>query len=174
MRIRYALILLTGFSSCSNSKEEKPVAPGAYFDLPTYFRNEAKRLETQSPKIVKTVSLNDQTEQKSITIKDWKRELSVFIEADINKASWRGAFATKITDTSTIYSTNNEKIAVKRLEIGKRSGHISSIKITLKNDNDLYTAQDELLYFPDSLYKVRKVQKVRLMDKKTFEVVGKF
>lgn len=173
MRAFCALLWLVILSSCQFKGEEKN-GPTLYFDLSGFFKSEAARLESRKQPIDKSVGLDGKMERKKLVITNWEREFSAFIDADINKASWRGAFQVQQTDSSKIYTSNSEKIDVKRVEVGTKNGKISFIKIQLKNDNDLYHSNDELNYFPDSLYEIKKIQKVQLMDKQRFDVRGIF
>ncbi|MDQ8053817.1 MAG: hypothetical protein REI78_12360 [Pedobacter sp.] len=123
--------------------------------------------------VEKTVSINGSKEQKKLKV-DWDREFGEFIEADINKASWSGMFAFSASDTSETYISQSDKIPVKQLEIKKNGNRIRSIKLIIINDNDLYRSHDTLSYYPDTLYHIIKSQKIKLMEQKRFEVVGRF
>jgi hypothetical protein len=188
MRLPYLLIFILAFTSCQQKAKEKSKNL-TYFDLAGYFKNEAKRLSRINRPIGKTVWIDGKSEQKIIKIKDWEKELAVFIEADINKGSWKGAFkksesyfmmlptrysSTSRHDTTITYTSNNEKIPIKTLKIVKQGNEVFSIQIFLHNINDLYTSQDSLIYFPDSLYEIKKVQRIKLMDEKKYIVKGEF
>lgn len=160
-------------ASC-NIKEQEKINVKTYFDLEEYFNKEISRLSKANPTINKTVIVNGQAEYKKIKISDWKQELSSFMSSDINKASWRGSFKTTVSRSLKTYTTNNPKIPVKKLEIIYKNNNVFAIKIFVKNVNNLYTSQDSLSYFPDSLYQIKKVQLIRLMDKKKYQVTGVF
>ena len=187
MKIFAICFLLISCASC-NLKEKETAKVNTYFDLESYFKNEAKRLGLSTQTIDKTVSINGKTENKTVTINNWERELSAFTEADINKASWRGAFKKTVTEeqisldeksghhllaqTITTYTSDSEKIPIKKLEMMKVAGKISYVKIFIQNANDLYTSADSLSYYPDSLYEIKKVQKIKLMDEKRYGIRG--
>ncbi len=77
------LFLLLLFGCIDKAKEQRPEL--TYFDLKGYFDREVSRLSKSNPVITKSVKVNDSTEAKTIKIGDWKRELSIFYDADINK-----------------------------------------------------------------------------------------
>jgi hypothetical protein len=162
------------FCTSCNIKEQEKINVKTYFDLEEYFNQEILRLSKLNPTINKTVIVNGQAEYKKIKIYNWKQELSSFINSDINKASWRGSFRTIVSKNLITYTTNNPKIPVKKLEIIYKSNKVFAIKVFVKNVNSLYTSQDSLTYFQDSLYQIKKIQLIRLMDKKEYQVIGKF
>lgn len=159
--------------SC-NLKDKEKAGTKTYFDLEGYFKKEAIRLSKTNPIINKTVLINGKEEQKNINIKNWEQEFKSFIDADINKASWKGSFNETIVEGLTTYTSISDKIPVKKLEISLEKNRLTSIKVYLTNANDLYTSQDSLSYYPDSLYQIKKTQHIKLMDTKQYRITGKF
>jgi hypothetical protein len=189
MRLSFFFLFIVLFISC-NSKEREKSKVKTYFDLEGYFKKEALRLSKKNRPILKTVWINGKSEQKTITIKNWEKEFGVFIDADINKASWRGSFK-KLTKEKnkerveggsyilssnelTTYTSNSNKIPVKKIEVIRAKGKVRSIKVYIYNSNDLYASQDTLSYFPDSLYEIKKVQHIKLLEEKKYQIVGEF
>lgn len=166
-------ILVLGLFSCVK-RENQSTGTLLYFDLKGYFEKEANRLQQAKPTVNKQVLSKGETEQKAIQIANWKSELAVFEAADINKASWRGEFTIKPLGDGISYTTTNEKIPVKKLEIFKTGNKITSIKIYKSSENRLYLAKDTLIYYPDSLYMVQSAQKIKLLAPKTYRIVGNF
>jgi len=161
------------FMSCCNTEQQK-VQPQQYFDLKGYFQQEAARLNKTKPLVLKTVSVNDSTESKKIRIADWNKELANFSDADINKSAWLGSFKVEKSGQQEIYSSNDDKVLVKKLEISQKNNKIASIKILLNTSNYLYHSTDTLAYFPDSLYEIRKTQQIRFLSGKKYRVKGTF
>ncbi|WP_343534092.1 hypothetical protein [Pedobacter sp.] len=166
-------VLVLCLFSCVK-REHKSAGTLLYFDLKGYFEEEANRLQKNTPLVSKQVFSKGETEQKSIKITNWKNELAVFEAADINKASWRGEFDIKQLSNGISYTTGNEKIPVKKLEIFKAGNQITSIKIYKSSENRLYTAIDTLIYYPDSLYMVQSAQKIKLLAPKVYRITGTF
>lgn len=158
------------FISCNMQPDEQQKNTKAYFDLKTYFRKEAERLTAADRLVTKMVSINDSSETKSLKITDWKKELSVISDADINKASWKGAFLIKRKKNLLIYSTSDEKVNVKKVIITYKNDKPSGFLLLLRTRNSLYTSTDSLSYYPDSLYTVNKTQDIRFLSKKRYKV----
>ncbi len=173
MKLIIFSFLIVFISSCTQ-KEQNKVQIKSYFDLKGYFEKEADRLNKTKSKINKSVAINGETEHKIVKIEDYKAELSSFISSDINKASWKGAFNIQKKGNSTIFSTSNEKIPIKKLEVQYVNNKIRFIQILIETDNILYHSIDSLTYFPDSLYEIKKIQKIKLLKEKKYVVVGKF
>ena len=172
MRKLFCFFLILA-SSCT-LKEQKMDGTGVYFDLTAYFKKEAARLSQSNLSIDKTVTVNGSQEEKKIKIDDWEKEFQSFISADINKASWRGSFKLEQDSISETYFTENEKIPVKKVEIAYRGDQIFSIKIFIINTNYLYVSNDSLSYYPDSLYQIKKTQKIKLLNEKKYSINGAF
>ncbi len=173
MRLAGIGLLILLLSACAQ-KEQKKAQSETYFNLRSYFEKEAERLNKLNLQLDKLVAIGEDVEQKKVNIKDFNRELSTFINSDINKASWRGAFTVKKERNLELYTTENEKIPVKRVEIQYQNNRIRSIKIDIATENILYRSTDRLTYFPDSLYEINKIQKIKLLKEKKYSVIGKF
>jgi len=169
--IFFLVILLA--TSC-NLKDKERANVKTYFDLEDYFKKEAIRLSKLNPIVDKTVFINGKEEQKSVKIKNWEQEFKSFIDADINKASWKGSFNEDTTGNLKTYTSHSDKIPVKKLEIVLKNDKPISIKVYITNANDLYTSQDSLSYFPDSVYQIKKTQHIKLMETKQYSITGKF
>lgn len=162
--------ILLLFISCNTQTDEQQKETEAYFDLRAYFRKEAERLTAAAPLVTKTVSINDSSETKSLKITDWKRELSAISDADINKTSWKGVFTIEKKKNLLVYSTNDEKVSVKKVVITFKDDMPSGFLALIRNSNALYTSTDSLSYYPDSLYRLTKTQNIRFLTKKKYKV----
>lgn len=169
--ILYSFIV---FCSACTLKEQDNLSAKTYVDLAGYFKKEALRLKQNNLPIDKMIMVNGKMEEKKLSIADWEKEFDSFISADINKASWRGAFKTAKNNNVTTYTSNNDKIPVKKVEVAYHDEKIIAIKIFVTNTNNLYTSKDTLSYYPDSLYEIKKVQSIRLMSEKKYQITGKF
>ncbi|WP_316785449.1 hypothetical protein [Pedobacter frigiditerrae] len=167
------LVVLLGVS-CNLKEKEKASVITTYFDLAGYFKKEAIRLSKENPSLNKTVFINGKEEQKNINIKNWEQEFKSFIDADINKASWKGSFNIAKSGGQTTYTSHSDKIPVKKLEVSLENNRLTSIKVYITNVNDLYTSQDSLSYYPDSVYKIKKTQHIKLMATRQYSITGKF
>jgi hypothetical protein len=169
---RVFFCLLIACCAACNLKEQEKINAKTYFDLAGYFNQEATRLTKKDIFIDKTVVVNNQTESKKIKV-NWLNEFNSFISSDINKDSWKGSFKIIKNDNLNSYLADNDKIPVKKIEIGYRNQKVAFIKIFVVNTNSLYTSKDSLSYYPDSLYEIKKTQQIKLMSKKEYRVTGK-
>jgi hypothetical protein len=170
---KYAFVFLMLASGCSNP-EQAAVTESNHFQLKAYFSKEAKRLQQLNPEIKKTVVVNGKSETKSLKIASWEKEFSAFIDADINKKAWAGAFQKRVNNTSEVYTSNNEKVPVKSVLIQKANDKVTGVVILVTNKNYLYTSSDTLSYYPGKQYEVRKRQQIRLLDEKKYRITGIF
>ncbi|NQX37245.1 hypothetical protein SAMN05421820_103787 [Pedobacter steynii] len=171
--------LLCGFLlllcySCGDSTVAGQKNAHIYFDLKGYIEQESNRLNRSNPSVHKTVMVNDSSESKEIKIKDWKKELSAFSDADMNRAAWKGLFQVKKSGEKEMYTSDHKKVPVKELIITRRSGQLYGLQLFIRNSNTLYTSADTLSYYPDSLYEVKKTQNIRLLSTKNYRITGKF
>lgn len=176
MRYNHLLcgFLLMWCFGCGDSTVTTQKNTHSYFNLKSYFEQEVLRLNCSNPKVSKTVTVNGSSESKELQIADWKKELSVFSDADINRAAWKGLFEEKKSTDREVYTSNQAKVPVKELTVIKRNGQLYGIQILIRNSNSLYTSADTLSYYPDSVYEVKKTQNIRLLSEKNYRVTGKF
>jgi hypothetical protein len=165
------LLLLLG---CDSGTDERQKSASLYFDLKGYFEKEVNRLTKASPVVRKTVGINGSYETKTLKIADWKRELSSISNADINKASWRGAFRIIRSENKVTYRSDDRKVPVKELCVFYRGNIPSGFLVLIRNSNALYTSSDSLTYYPGSLYRIKKNQQIKLLSKKNYEITVKF
>ena len=147
-----------------------------YVDLQGFFSAEASRLNAQKPKVLKTVGINQKSEQKLLkkTI-DWEKELSVFKEADINKPAFKGMYQISKLPNKTLYTSLNKKNLVQRIEVDwNLAKKPSGIRIFQLTKNMIYCATDTLSYYPDSIYSIHKKQEVRVLGTTVYTIEGKF
>lgn len=171
----YLLLLL--LFGCQDKTEQKQKKELTYFDLQGYIETESSRLSSMSQYITKTVSVNDSSETQKLRVGDWNKELEIFKDADINKAAWKGMFKVDKLAGTTHYTSNDEKIPVKKLSIFYKNGDVKNLKglqIIISNSNMLYESRDTLIYYPDSVYQIRKSQDILLLSKKNYQITGKF
>lgn len=168
------IIISCIFLSCKSEQNTNQTSD-AYFSVDSYMNKEIQKLTQTSPKVLKSVSINNSTEEKSVNIEDWKKELEMFIAADINKADWRGSFKVQKNANQEIYNSTADKVFVKSLIINlDATKQVRQILAIIKRDNLIYSSQDTLLYIPDSLYQIKKSQKIKLMDERKYSVTGRF
>lgn len=158
------------FISCSSSgtSETAPV----YFDLLGYFNQQSSQLHTRKMEVEKTIQKNGVKEQQHIQNINWKQELSLFMESDINKPSWSNSYATEHAGDTLRYITRDTTLLTRKIELIGAPKAVREIHIHNRVSNPLYTSDTHLSYFADSLYRMEKVQTVRFTGTNTYVVEG--
>jgi hypothetical protein len=170
----FLLLTVLFFGGCNSSAPEKQRSVLEYFDLKGYIGKETRRLRQLNPEVDKTVMVDNVVEHKKLKIANWQKELSVFSDADINKSAWKGLFRLHKAKDSETYISDNEKVPVKSLVIRYKAGRIYKIEVLNSSSNILYTSNDTLSYFPDSLYGIKKTQHIKLLNEKNYRITGRF
>jgi hypothetical protein len=171
MRNGVFLFLLI-LSACSAPPEK---AADTYEDIRGFFEAEAIRLSKADPTVKKTVARNDATETRSVSNIDWKTELSLFAESDINKPAWQDSYKVTVSDTSITYVATDTTLKTREIQISKGpDGNIRRVSIQNNTHNMLYASVEYLVYIPDSLYQIRKEQTVVLVGSNTYLVKAIF
>ncbi|MBL4654343.1 MAG: hypothetical protein JKY33_00790 [Bacteroidia bacterium] len=134
-----------------------------HFDIEKYFKEQINQLTADNYTLNKTVYHNDANESKSFQIVDWSKELNIFKDYNINKASFIGKYTIDTVidnNTKTIqYIASDSALALKQLSIIFDNDIIVEISFKKSSDNFLYNSLQELTYFPLKGYKVSGKQK---------------
>jgi hypothetical protein len=144
-----------------------------YFDIEGYFKSETARLKKLNHPVFKTVMHNNITESKIVHINDWQAELSLFSESDINKPAWEDGYTIQNTSNAIFYRAKTFDLKTQLIVINKSGNRIKWIYIYNKiPKNLLYQSDESLSYFPDSVYIIRKDQKVRFLQANHYRIAG--
>jgi hypothetical protein len=175
------MLLLQACSSNSNPSPASDQKGNRYYDLKSYFEKEIARLNESNPSVVKTVSLNEEQEQKETDISDFSKELLIFSEAHINKVSWWGKYAGDTTyyDNGRIrkivYTAKEEELKTKSVRISfSEKGELDSLFILNTTDNPTISTYQELIYVPQKKYEIFSQEKVALSKDRKVKVEGVF
>lgn len=164
------MILATCLVSCR--PDIKADASQKYFDVKGYFTASAARLAKLNPTVTKMVDHNRVNETKTVKIANWQQELDLFIASDINKPAWRNSYTVTADDSVTIYRSTDKTLKTYQIMIKRDKQKIKWILIFNYTKNILYSNTEQLTYYPDSVYKIDKVQQVRLIGRNVYQVHG--
>jgi len=169
-----AASLVLGFAMLVYLSACKPhIENNGAFDLSGYFKKEAARLKKVNRPVKKTVSHNGVTETKTVHIANWEQELGLFIDADINKPTWRSNYNVTDEDSLLAYRAKDSTMKVSEILIKRDQQKIRWILIYTKTPkNYLYTTTQKLVYYPDSIYYISTRQDVRFMGRNNYRVTG--
>jgi hypothetical protein len=171
-----AMMLSFCFPACKPDIKETN-----YFDIKGYFTADAAKLHRLNPFVQKTVIHNGISESKKVKIDDWGRELDLFIGSDINKPALKNSYTVVDDSNFLIYKAKYPELKMREMIIKKDRGKVKWILIYNKTPPNkflglkipsLYQTTEKLTYFPDSLYLIEKVQKVRLMGFNHYKIQG--
>lgn len=169
----FAGLLLTGIALFCLPACKPNIQKGDFFDLKGFITKDAARLDTLNPAVEKTVYHNGVTETKAVHISDWKSELGMFIDADINKPSWKSSYEVNSEDSLLVYRAKDKELLVQHLDIKHAGQKVLWILVYTKVSNMLYNTTQKLTYYPDSLYAIEMVQHVRLNKTNVYKIQGK-
>jgi hypothetical protein len=158
--------------SCKQAedKAQKPV----YIDLETYFKSEAGRLSKKKNLVNKTIRQNGTSESKNKIEIDWLNELSLFIGSDINKPAWKDSYKIIQNNLELSYIALDSNLRTKEIHIQKDlKGNLNQIYIKNVNKNRLYESMEGLIYIPDSVYSIKKEQRVLLLGDNSLFIEAK-
>ncbi|WP_229208816.1 hypothetical protein [Dyadobacter luticola] len=156
-----------------------------YYDLKGFVENQIVYLEEKKPEVSKTAVLNGKSEQIKTKDIDWKKELELFVQADINKPSYRISYNVSRRDSAEYeYKLKPEMQAtVQYLKIVTDSvvNQPVYIKAILKSENRIYKSEKTIELrcaqinnlWQVSSFSVDGYQKLIFTDKKSFHITSK-
>lgn len=124
----------------------------SYFDLPTFIDAQINNLKKKGQWVRKHVRKDGHEHIIERGDIDWKEELDLFIESDINRPAWRGEFKVDTIDLEReyviTYKSENKEIPVRNVvvTIDKDSGQCLKITVDRRSKNFLYQS-DQSIYF---------------------------
>jgi len=153
----------------------------AFFSLKKFFAGEASRLRRDRYRLNKTVVYESTTEKHIVRVGSWEKELGIFADADINKSAWIDKYRTTSTGVKTSYLALDSSLKVKSITISRgiknaasADGGVQLIRINLSTRNFLYNMSEQLSYLPDSGYRVQRMQNIKVLGRKTYDIQAAF
>jgi hypothetical protein len=164
------------FSSCDELKMKPQAHTNQYFDMVGFVQNQIILLEKTPCTLNKSMTSNDlkqNTETKTI---DWKEELGLFLEVDINKPVLRDMYLVNESKNFVEYIATDSKYKVQYLSIKGSPENPTEITAFLTDENQLYQTKKELqLKFDNKKlvsYKIAGQQKIIFKDALTYSMVS--
>ncbi|RDB02347.1 hypothetical protein DVG78_29160 [Runella aurantiaca] len=156
-----------------------------YFDLKGFIEKQISELNKRKPLVNKEMSLDDKQEHKQTNEIDWRQELELFTQADLNKQAYQLSYTISQPTTSTYVYTlkSGETLPVKSLKIvlDEVSKQPKLVEALLQEENRLYDSEKKLQLTctmrPEGVwlvktYEINGFQHLTITDKKTFSVKG--
>lgn len=174
-------LLLPILVACSPETAKKAAN---FYDLKSFVESQAKVLNQIKPLTTKVVEAEGATENKQTKDIDWVKELDLFAQADINKASYTGSYQVnkEIPNTLVYQLKEGENLTVKLLKIvlDPKTQQPIQVEATLQNQNYLFesekkidlTCQQSANQWQIKNYQIQGYQRLIFGDKKTFSIKG--
>ncbi|QJD94808.1 hypothetical protein HH214_02400 [Mucilaginibacter robiniae] len=144
-----------------------------YFELKKFIKADSARLTRAQVIVTKTVQHNNSvSETKQLRIVNWGRELEPFSASDLNKPAWRQSYTIQQAADSIIYTAKYSELITHRMVIYKQDKTVKKIIISNYTKNLLYQTTEQLVYFPDSLYLIDKLQQVKFLGSNRYQIKG--
>ncbi len=174
--MRKLLIISLLSVGCSQSSNENTTK--TYFDLAGFINQKITQLSDSKPLTNKKLLIGEKTENIQTKDIDWKKELELFLQADLNKQSYQLSYAKDSSQNMLIYQLKKgENLPVKTLKIEfdkeKSPKHIEAL---MQVENYLYKSEKKLSMDLDKKqlknYQIEGWQELFVGSKKSFKVVG--
>jgi hypothetical protein len=172
-------LLATGILfSCGSKNSEKK-----FFDVPGYFKKEVDSLSKVDFNFRKIAVYNGDTNKIEVNSKDinWKKELGIFLESDINKPSYyTHLIPIDLTDSNckrVVYKSDSDKLAIVEVDIiwGFMDREVKVLSIKINKNNLISSTQMLAVYVRGSRYFISGVQKIKnLGSTNQFFIEGQF
>jgi hypothetical protein len=174
-KISFVLVCLTLFllHACSTKEKEplhNPTQIEKYFPLGKFIEDQIDLLD--GAEVTKVIAIKGREESVS-TILDgdaWRKELDLFIQADINKNSLATSYATEDSPHLLRHTLlPGEKGDIKMISIHRSDSQIRKIEFTFRRENFFYLSEGSGSLFMTadgnhiSSYQVSGLQKVWFM-----------
>jgi len=156
MRKLLLLLISAAFFSCSTQKLEEQAKIDTFFDLEGTLDIVITDLVEKRARLHKKTTVNNEVEDVSLSfnsVEEWKSQLELFYEADINKVGLGNNYRTETLQAfdgieKTIHSAVNNKQFVKSIETSVRDGKLFTVRILASDENFVYSIENEfILYF---------------------------
>lgn len=143
------------------------------FDIPTFIKNEAERLQNENPTITKTVTNEKSSEVKQTKISNWNNELAHFATVNLNKSGNSDFLKERIGDT-LIFSTPNSSKNSTVVKVIYQNDTPTELQITKITQNLLFVNEEHLFYSKGKTYSITKNQHVKGMGTNNYIIKGDF
>lgn len=178
-----AAILLFSLLAC-NQEEARDDAPKSYYDLKGFIENQIVYLSEKKPEVSKTAILGNKREVSVTREMDWKKELELFVQADINKPSYRQSYEV-IRNGPLHYEYrlkpgNDLPVAYLKIDTDSVLKQPMRVEALIRTKNKIYNSEKKLVLNAQkrnslleiNSYEVNGYQKLIFVEKKEFGIRG--
>lgn len=178
-----AAVLLLSLASC-RQEETRDDAPKIYYDLKGFVETQIVYLNEKKPEVSKTALLGSKREVSKTREVDWKKELELFVQADINKPSYRQSY--EIAQNGPLHYEyrlkpgNDLPVSYLKIDVDSVLKQPLHVEALIRASNKVYNSEKKLVLNAakrDNLqeintYEVDGYQKLIFVEKKVFRIHG--
>ena len=167
--------------SCDNPKKDS-VQIKKYFDLKGFMERQIAELDQKKPVVDKTMKMGEEQNSRSSNEINWKKELELFLQADINKPAYIQSYIVSRPDSSTyeygLKQGQDLPVRYLKIKLDKANGMPVRIEAQLKSQNKLYESEKNINLSCQIkgesckilTYHISGFQKLATMEKKPFVI----
>jgi hypothetical protein len=170
-RLLLPVLLLAGLATgCLQPQHLDADAQPPYFDVRGMVEAQSEALARQASPLQKQTDINGQLSEQAIEQPNWRQELAMFADADINKPNLRSSYRIDTLDGSRLaYTALNPELRVQRLEVqGTPQGPACLLVAELQEHNPIYSSKQVLRWEMEqgrlARYRIEGFQKMRGQD----------
>ena len=183
LNIAVLIIFILFLAGCNSSNQQAGHA-SAYFDVKSFLENQIVLLSNLNPTVRKTIFSDGKSEIRSQNNINWKKELELFVQADINKPAYLNSYSISRPDSlSFVYILKSgETLPVQQLKImlDSSSGKPRLVEALLLSRNKLYESQKNIDFHCKLIsgkwtmvsYHIKGYQKLSMLDSSKFDIKG--
>lgn len=153
MKLKYLfLFVVIALWGCDEGQKSEPIRTGIYFDLVALLDQQAQLLAEAKPSFTKQLTVNGEIEIISLELdsaSQWKAQLALFYQADINKLGLETAYVTEEfplgeNQKKIIDEAKGQKATVRLIEYNYLNEQLTNIRILSRENNTVYEFDKEL------------------------------
>lgn len=179
------LVLMIATLACENPNQTTN-ASKTYFDLRGFMQKQITNLSKTKPEVKKMVVNNGKSATKNVSVKDWEKELRMFVNSDINKTALIGTYTIKNYKGDNggnfvKYTSKEEKNTVQSMtiELDASKKQAKSIMVIAGNNNVLFSSGTQLHLtckknannqYQIASYSIKGFQKIIMREKRPYEI----
>ncbi|NRB63439.1 MAG: hypothetical protein HRU40_10535 [Saprospiraceae bacterium] len=171
----FLLFLMMSCTSADSAIDEMDRQP-LFFDVRAFFDEEIAALNKKQPQVRKTLDLNGVKEEFLTDSLDFSNELSLFLNSEINKVSWRDSYQADTTlgadqhIQQTRYVALDDKLQTRLVVVEYKNQIPSVIRIVNETKNIILAATQELVYEVGVRFSIDQTQQLKFMTENIVRV----
>lgn len=173
-------IFLIGIFSCTGGKNDSgQLEKLPYFDLKGYMEQAIVGLDSANVSKISRINGEETKVDTVLTQEQWKDELNVFFEADINKASLVSSYDTQVKNEYLIHELfPDAKAYVKNITVSIIDDKVHLITIKMAKENTFYTSYTNAELYISNVtqkidhYAIETTQKIWFLKPNNIKIMG--